>query len=333
MCPLPRPGPPRVTLPARARRVASFVRHVPLLVSLAMGCAGRPRPVAPPAPAPASPPAPAPAIDLDAIVPEEVDFEPKWQGTSFAPYLVPKIDFAKEGGAVDIVFQFHGGLLSTKEWRAAKMKAVLVAATFGMGSGPYEDALRDPKRFDHWIDEILTKLGDHVGVKLHARRLAVVSFSAGFGAVTKILRQGYAERLDALLLLDSLYATYTKEKEPNPHSLAPFVAYAEEAKAKQKVFLLTHSHVKTYGYAGSAECAQALLEAVHVPAVADVETNAHGMVREYRAEEGNFHVFGFRGASPKDHMSHLSLVGDVVQTYLAKRWARLEAEDRMKGKS
>jgi hypothetical protein len=312
------------TTPSIARR-----RHLRALalVAVVVACGNKAPPTAPPPP----PPKPAslpPIPEEDAFVPEEVDFEPKWRGASFAPYLVPKLDFAKEGGAVDVVFQFHAGMMSEKDWRASHLKAVIISAAFGMGSAPYEDALRDPRRFGRWIDEVLGKLGASVGTPLHLRRLGIVSFSAGFGAVLKILRQGYGDKVDALVLLDSIHTSYTKDHEPEMRGLGPFVEFAGLAKEKKKVMVLTHSSIRTPDYASSTESVRALLGAVGVPVVPLSGKNARGMEQIYRADAGALHAFGFGGEAAKDHMDHLGLVADMVRTYVAKRWARMEALDR-----
>jgi hypothetical protein len=311
---VPAPSPPR-----RARFAIA-------LVALSIACA-KPPPAAPPKPPPPKP-APPPIADEDAFVPEEVEFEPKWRGASFAPYLVPKVDFAKDGGAVDVVFQFHAGMMSEKDWRAAHLKAVVISAAFGLGSAPYEEALRDPARFGRWIDEVLTKLGTSVGTPLHLRRLGIVSFSAGFGAVLKILRQGYGDKIDALILLDSIHTSYTKDHRPEVRGLAPFIDFANQAKDKKKVMVLTHTAIKPIGYASSTESVHALLDAVGVSLVPLSGQNAHGMEQTYRADAGALHAFGFKGETAKDHMDHLSLVADMVRTYVAKRWGRMEALDR-----
>ncbi len=309
---------------ARERLVATLLTL--LLGALAVGCPGRPpAPPRPPAPKPAPPP---PIPDEEDFVPPHVEFEPKWRGASFAPYLVPKIDFAKTGGAVDVMFQFHAGMMSEKDWRAAGLPAVVISAAFGMGSGPYEEALRDPARFGRWIDEVLGKLGRSVGTSLHLRRLGVVSFSAGFGAVGKLLRQGYADKLDALILLDSIHTPYTKEKKPDVHGLAPFIEFAALAKDKKKVFVMTHSSIRPYDYASSTESALAVLDAVGVTTTPLSGKNAHGMEQTYRADAGALHAFGFKGEAAKDHMDHLGLVADMVRTYVAKRWARMDAVDQ-----
>jgi hypothetical protein len=299
----------------------------------------------PPAPAPAPTPAPAPAVpDEEHIQPAEVDFEPKWRGTSFGAYLAPKWDWAKDGGSVDVLFELHAGQLAEKQWRAAGVKAVVVVVAFGMGSGPYDQAFQSPARFGRMLDEVMTSMGaDEAGranarpggsAPLHVRRLGIISFSAGFGAVNRILRQpGYADRVDALLLLDSLHTAWNDDKKPDVRGIEPYVRFAEEAKSGRKVMVLTHSSIKTYdAYPDSTATAGALLDAIGVARVPLGASADFGSMRPiYRADAGAFHAIGFKGETKEDHMDHLALAGDLVKRYVARRWARMEALEGASG--
>lgn len=39
-----------------------------------------------------------------------------------------------------------------------------------------------------------------------------------------------------------------------------------------------------------------------------------------RADAGNLHVRGLRGAGPRDHFDHLYLVGAALRSWLVPRW-------------
>jgi hypothetical protein len=302
--------------------------------------------------APRSPPAPSPPPPT--VVPDEahtkpdlVDFAPKWHGTSFGAYLAPEWDWAKDGGGVDVLFELHAGQLAEKEWRAARVKAVVVVAAFGVGSGPYDQAFQNPARFGKMIDEVLASMQKDGGAPLHLRHLGLVSFSAGFGGANRILCQArYFEQIDALLLLDSLHTSWNEEKKPDLHGLDPYIRFAEDAKAGRKVMVLTHSSIKTYdAYPDSTQTATALLDAIGVgrtpldapngPGMAGVlgstpEPRAAGALMRpiYRADSGAFHAFGFKGETKEDHMDHLAIAGDLVKEYVARRWAHMEVEER-----
>jgi len=270
--------------------------------------------------------------DEDDFPPEEVDFDAKWHGTSFGTYLPPKYDWAKNGGGVDIIFHFHGGQLAEKEWRMSRLKAVVVSVALGIGSSVYEQAFQDPRRFARMIVEVVQSMQAETGEKLRLRRLGIVSFSAGFGAVRKILTlPTYFDKIDTLILLDSLHTGYTPEKKADLRGLDTYIRYAAEARQRKRLMILTHSAISTYDYASSTESAGALLEANGSTKIDLTEKNARGMVQLYRVDEGSFHAFGFKGETAKDHMEHLAMAGDFAKTFVARRWSRLEALERSAG--
>jgi hypothetical protein len=304
---------------------------------LVIACARRPLP--PPRSPPLTPGTGAAAVpDARDPTPSRIPFEARWRDTSFGAYLAPEIDWSKEDGAVDVVFHFHAGKMADTEWRAAHLKAVVVSATFGMGSAPYDRAMRDPERLARMLEEVLSSLSETARTPLRLRRLGLVSFSAGFGAVGRILAQdAYFERIDALVLLDSLHTSYasareSRERVADVHGIERYVRFAEEAKAGRKAMVITHSSIQPPDYPSSTESTAALLDAVGVGKVADAgdaTVFARGMSAIYRAEAGDLHVFGFRGETARDHMKHLSLVGEVIRRYIAPRWTRLGRTDRI----
>ena len=270
----------------------------------------------------AAPVAPTSAAEAPAELPE-VAYAPAWQKTSFGWYLAPQRDPARDGGAIDLVVHFHFGREADESWRSSRLDAVIASATFGMGSNAYEHAMRDPARFERMIDEVMRTLADERKTgPLKVRHLGVVSFSAGFGAVRRVLATStYFDRIDALVLLDSIHTAYTHGRKPDPRGITDYIRFAEEAKEGRKLMVITHSAIPPPDYAGTTETTAALLDAVGIPKTDAVETNARGMHQLYRAEAGAFHAFGFDGDAAKDHMDHLAMVGDIVREYVARRWA------------
>jgi hypothetical protein len=93
--------------------------------------------------------------------------------------------------------------------------------------------------------------------------------------------------------------------------------------------VLTHSSIKTYdAYPDSTETAGALLDAIGARREPAAGTDVNGMRPIYRADQGAFHAFGFKGETKEDHMMHLALGPELVKTYVARRWARMEATER-----
>lgn len=239
-------------------------------------------------------------------------------------FIAPKNAFVREDGSVDVVFHFHAGQMSDREIRASGVNAVFVSCGWGVGTAPYSDAFTDPNRFD-WMMKTVTK---RVGAK-SVHKLALVSWSAGFASISKILRvPRYYAMTDTVVLLDSLHSAYTSRGngEVDTKMLSPFVRFATDAAHGEKNMVMTHSAIVPPGYASSTEATLALLSAIEIPTDAAVTTpqakdlGTEPMRLSYRVDAGNLHVRGYRGEGPRDHFDHLHLVGEVLRNWLVPRW-------------
>jgi hypothetical protein len=86
---------------------------------------------------------------------------------------------------------------------------VLVGIDLGIGSGPYDDAFAAPDVFPRLLESIEGAMRKHTGREhVHVRKIALSSWSAGYGAISEILRQPIASKIDSVILLDSLHAGY-----------------------------------------------------------------------------------------------------------------------------
>ena len=264
----------------------------------------------------------------------------RWRGLSFGTYLSPTSGFVTDDGGVDVVFHFHAGQMAERQMKESGANAVFVSCGYGIGSGAYSEALANPARFGRMLDELVKNLETQTGKKgLHIRHLALASWSAGFAAVSKILAvDRYYAMVDTVILNDSLHSQY---KAPNPKTAAQgadrvdltmirsFVRFAKDAAAGQKTMAITHSAIIPPDYASSTEATQALLTAIDVPGQATPiagEGDWRSMKLITRADAGNLHVRGFRGAGPRDHFEHLYLLGDVLRAWVVPRWKR---DDRL----
>jgi hypothetical protein len=253
-------------------------------------------------------------------------------GISKCSYLAPKQDFVRGDGAVDVVFHFHAGQMSEREIRESAVNGVFVSCGFGMGSAPYSNAFADPNRFGQMVTSLMWTLGQEAGRKVHLGRLALVSWSAGFASVGRILSvpKWYAAT-DTVVLLDSLHAPYT-EPEGGPaqgedhvvlKAIGNLVRFAEDASYGKKTMVITHSSIIPPDYASSTEATRALLGAIDVPVedVAD-EPGPRGMRLFSRADSKDLHVRGYRGQNASDHFDHLHLVGEELRAWLVPKWRR-----------
>jgi hypothetical protein len=233
-------------------------------------------------------------------------------------YLAPKGDFVREDGSVDVVFHFHAGQMSDREIRTSGVNAVFVSCGWGVGTASYSDAFADPNRFDGMLKTITKR----VGAK-SVRKLALVSWSAGFASISKILRvPRYYAMTDTVVLLDSLHSAYTASGDVDTKMLSPFIRFASDASRGEKAMVITHSAIVPPGYASSTEATRTVLNAIDVPSdeAGNRDVGTETMRLSYRADTGNLHVRGYRGQGPRDHFDHLHLVGQVLRSWLVPRW-------------
>ena len=264
----------------------------------------------------------------------------RWKGLSYGTYLAPKADFVAPDGGVDVVFHFHAGQMAERQLKESGANAVFVSCGFGIGSGAYADAFASPERFGRMLDELVKNVESSTGKRgLHVRHLALASWSAGFAAVGKILGvDRYYAMVDAVVLNDSLHSQYLDPKPKasaagatrtvDPKMIRAFIRFAKDAADGKKAMLITHSAIVPPDYASSTEATQALLTAIEVPSAALLpgEASSRGMTLTKRADAGNLHVRGFRGAGPRDHFDHLYLIGEALTSWVVPRWKR---EDRL----
>ncbi len=323
-----------------------------LLLSLAMGC----RSVALPAAGPDKPHAVVPVVvqrappetrtpPLASIAPAAAHVEPpklprrvaygEWRALRFGSYLMPREDFVDEDGAVDLVVHLRWGRLADDSYRAAGLPAVIVAAELGGSAAGYADAMRKPESFAAMLSEVLGAVGARLHRSdLHVGRLGLVAWSAGWAAVDRILSfPKYYDAVDAVFLLDALHAPYVDPVPPgagehgipfrhlvDEGALAPFVRFAHDAVRGDKIMVLTHSSVVPPDYASTTETAFTLVHAVDARVEEASGKNARGMKRSDTADLGDFHVRGYWGATPEEHVAHLQLAGDLVTELLEPRW-------------
>jgi hypothetical protein len=286
-------------------------------------------------------PAPEPVVEAP------IEWERSWRGfgVSQCSYLRPvnDADFVADDGGVDVVFHFHAGQMSEREMKASGVRGVFVSCGYGIGTAPYSAAFEDPKRFGSMMKRLMAAIGRSVKRSdVHLRRLALVSWSAGFAAIHRILAvpQWY-EATDTIVLLDSLHARYVdagppaggREAKAAPRSargadqvdvrqLCRFARFASDAVAGTKAMVITHSSIVPPDYASTTEATAALLAEIGVVPTdgAGAEESPRGMSLTVRADAGNLHVRGFRGTGPRDHFDHLYLVGDALRSWLVPRW-------------
>jgi len=219
----------------------------------------------------------------------------------------------------DLLVFFHGAPTAVEPaFEQAELEGVLVVVNLGIGSGAYEDHFKDRAAFDQLVERTAGVISEACpGASATPASIALGAWSAGYGAVYSILQhRSERERIDAVLLADGLHAAYLKEhgkRSVFPLQMEPFSDFAERAMAREKLFALTHTEIRTPGYACTTETANYLLDFVHLRRV---ETNQAGPRRDMwltsYADGGAFHVRGYSGNSKQAHADHLLGIGRTL---------------------
>jgi hypothetical protein len=259
-------------------------------------------------------------------------------GVLFAPP-----DFTSEDGRFDVLIHYHGNVeLVEQSVAATKLNALVLIVNLGDGSGRYSEPLRNPRAFDTTLDGIEERAAQ-LGLRSpRIRRIALASWSAGYGAVYFILNsRSRLDRVDAVLLMDSMHGSFApgSKTKVHPISLEPFVRFGRRAIAGEKLMVVTHSAVETLGYPSTTQTAGALLEELSVargsvsPDVASPKPVALPVaVRAFpssdrrwlrvtsEAHQGDFHLYGCEGDGKGDHIAHLAQMSETVLPPLVERW-------------
>jgi hypothetical protein len=202
---------------------------------------------------------------------------------------------------------------------------VLVGVDLGIGSGAYQTAFSAPATFTNLLASVEAAVAKHSGrANAHIRKLALSSWSAGYGALEQILRQPAAKKVDAVILLDSLHAGYIDEQAHSlkQDQLTPFVAFAKRAAQKQTFMFMSHSSIIPPGYASTTEVAKYMVQRLGGKPKKASRQDVLGLDMIERFDKGNFHMRGYTGEDKPDHCAHIGLMADIVRAHLEPRWKK-----------
>jgi len=139
--------------------------------------------------------------------------------------------------------------------------------------------------------------------------ITLTGFSAGYGAIRAILRNaGDLNRVDNVLLLDGIHASYSPEGVPpvvNAADLDSFLSFARLAVAGKKSFVITHSAIVPGAYASTTECTSFLIEQLGLQRRMSPQETSTGMHQTSAVDARGFHVRGYSGSTSPDHVDHL----------------------------
>ncbi len=238
-------------------------------------------------------------------------------------------DYQHTNRAVDVLVHFHGDPATVRaSARSAELNCVVINVTYGGLSSVYRIPFSQHRQlFTTILDEALTALRGQPDFAddIAWRRVAVSSFSAGFGAVREILKnEDDFDRIAGLCMVDSLYCGYVGEGtdavqigKVDPTLMKDFLRYAQAAVRGEKVMILTHCRLPTPGYASTLETADYLLDALKLtaepndgrPQLLAAKSESRTLSAPFqlyrRAERNGFLLYGSLGQEGADHVAHL----------------------------
>lgn len=327
----------------RRRHDLSFLRglygaFVPVALSgaLAVACGS-----SSPLPAPPSPPKP---LVVDAGTPEAAASPPTVKAApkpvAATGEAVTKTDKERPGltfylpatlehreGKFDLIVHFHGKAdRAIASVETAGLHAVLVNVDLGVGSPIYRDTFASEASLRRVVDFAENKLYETGRLKNGSvARIALSAWSAGFGAVREIMKRSEdMVRVEAILLADGYFSDWSRSKKASVavHKLEETFLFAHRATRGTRLFFLTHTAIDGGGYAGTGDCAAALIHEIgaelgppHAPPNVDV-----GGPPAYAVDVGALHIWGFGGTKFDDHVSQHKALGAVQYAALKAFW-------------
>jgi hypothetical protein len=214
----------------------------------------------------------------------------------------------------DLILHFHGAHPYVRDLvEKANINAVVAVFNSGNGAEKYAQAFGAGGTLGsllRQIDMATTPLcpGAEVG------RVALMAWSAGYGAAEKLVTRGEdRERVDAILLADGLHAGFTDRWKRTfaPNALQAFRDFGALAKDGKKLFAITHSSIMTDGYGSTTECSRLLLKALDIPCDNQLISG----------KSGNFSIEGFTGDDKAAHIVQFRMMDTTLLSKLRARWA------------
>lgn len=216
----------------------------------------------------------------------------------------------------DLLLHFHGaGFIS--QHAATKHRDALVAATInlGGGSGIYNNAFEDSTKFPVLIAALKDSLERKLARPIKLRKIILSGFSAGYGAIRKIIStpQNFAA-VEAILLLDGIHASYVPERrvlveggQIDSSGVAAFIRFANEAAKKNSIkkLLITHSEIFPGTFVSTTEATDFILQKLGMKRQPVLKWGPLGMQQLSAARQHHFAVLGFAGNTAPDHVDHL----------------------------
>lgn len=220
----------------------------------------------------------------------------------------------------DLVIHLHGAPATVeKNLQKSEWNAVLVNVTLNGLSAVYTQQFSKPETFLTLLSETEEQMERLLKLtsKSQIRRVIVVSFSAGFGGVRELLKSdAIYERIDALVMADSIYAGYTPNTEPpevDPGAMTGFLRFARDAAEGKKRFVISHCELRPETYASTAETADYLLQQLKLQRTPRDDEWEPGWRCTSECRQQGLQIYGFAGDTGKHHVQHLQNAGRLMK--------------------
>jgi hypothetical protein len=244
--------------------------------------------------------------------------------------LMPKQGALTSDNGFDLIIHFHGGDAVRKKIADTARGVFVVGIDLGAGSGAYGRPFAKPDTFLNLLADIEKAVARYTKNKqAHIRRLGLTGWSAGYGAVRAILRQKASNKVDAVVLLDGLHASYDKANPAGLRAdqLRPFVRFAKRAAKGDGFMFVSHSKIIPPGYASTTETTHYLANKLDVAIHKSSVQDSPKLSRYEQAKLGNFLMQGYHGKGKGDHIAQIALITGVVAV-LEKQWNTPLAQGR-----
>ncbi|MDC0745525.1 hypothetical protein [Polyangium mundeleinium] len=239
-----------------------------------------------------------------------------WRPLPLGRILVPSSLTVPPDGGFDLLVHFHGTEPVRKQLAPLGLGLVIAGLDTGTLSSGYKSTFESEGTFDAMLSAISREVA--LATKNPAARprsIVLSSWSAGYGAIARILGGG-RDDVDAVILLDSLYASYASGgKMPDPTELLPFSSFARAAANGGPLLFVTHTAVPTPDYASTLETGTFLLREIgaDVPATPPAQ-DPFGVSRAH--DQNHFFLRGYAGSDGDAHCGQLRLLPDILRDHV-----------------
>lgn len=245
-------------------------------------------------------------------------------------------DIPPETEKVSVLFHFHGtGFVVDSAVMNARAPVAGLSINLGAGSGVYGREFSEQGSFQAVYDTTVAVLKRKYGI-IDINTVILSGFSAGYGAVRAILRQGDRPKIDGVLLMDGIHAGYIPPGtglhyggKVDSTDLKAFIGFAKKSMEKDadSAFLITHSEIFPGTYVSTTEATDSILGKLGILRKPVLRWGPGGMQQLSVAEKGRFRVLGFAGNTAPDHMDHLHNLPTFLNNLLKLQGALREPDN------